>query len=47
MADDPSDPSSPEPKAKQKNIPCYYAILQKDKLKLFTNKEKAFEYFTV
>jgi hypothetical protein len=44
MADDPSDPSSPEPK--QKNIPCYYAILQKDKLKLFTNKEKAFEYFT-
>ena len=27
-------------------ITKYYAILQKDKLKLFTNQEMAFEYFT-
>lgn len=29
-----------------KGIPRYYAILQKDKLKLFTNQEMAFKYFT-
>jgi hypothetical protein len=37
--------SMDSPGLKAKNICKYYAILQKDKLKLFTNQKLAFDYF--